>query len=138
MIGHMISLGAGVIFAIGLSLSGMINPDKVIGFLDIFGNWDYALVFVMAGAVIFNFFSFRFLRSRKPICSHSHFWPTKMEVDKNLFIGSALFGIGWGLAGICPGPAIVNLVTLEPKAFVFVLSLVMGMFLFKVTQKLWE
>lgn len=123
----LISLISGIVFAIGLSISGMINPHKVKGFLDVFGNWDYSLVFVMGGAVVFNFISFKILSQKKPLCADEHFWPNKKEVDRKLIIGSALFGIGWGLVGICPGPALVNLIKLDEKIFVFVISMVVGM-----------
>ena len=138
MMGHLFALSAGLIFAIGLSISGMINPNKVIGFLDVFGRWDYSLAFVMAGAVVFNFFAFKYLKNKKPICSNEHFLPTKTEIDKNLVLGSILFGTGWGLAGICPGPGIVNLVTLNPQIMLFLLAMIIGMLLFKMTAKYWE
>ena len=133
-----IGLISGVIFAMGLGVSGMINPQKVLGFLDIFGHWDYSLAFVMLGAVGFNFVSFKVLQKQKPFCAPQHFLPTKTEIDIKLIVGSALFGIGWGLMGICPGPAIVNLVTLHPTILTFVASLILGMLLYKKTSFLWE
>ncbi len=135
MIGIIISLISGIIFAIGLVISGMTNPAKVIGFLDVFGNWDYALVFVMGGAVGFNFVSFKILSKLKPMCAAEHILPTNTLVDKKLLIGSALFGIGWGLIGICPGPGIVNLVSLNLNSFIFVISMLIGMLVFKFTEK---
>lgn len=134
----LLSLISGMIFAIGLVLSGMTNPSVVIGFLDIFGNWNYALVFVMIGAISFNFIVFKVLIKRKPICANSHFLPTNTAIDKKLIFGSAMFGIGWGIAGICPGPGIVNLVTNDSSAIIFIISLIAGMLLFKVTEKLWN
>ncbi len=131
MMSNLISLFAGVIFSIGLVISGMSDPQKVIGFLDIFGNWDYSLLFVMGGAVGVNFFTFKFLIKREPICAPKHFLPTKENLDKNLIIGSALFGIGWGILGICPGPAIVNIVTLSPTILIFIVAMLMGMILHK-------
>jgi uncharacterized membrane protein YedE/YeeE len=138
MLELIIALISGIIFALGLVISGMTNPTKVIGFLDIFGNWDYSLAFVMVGAIGVTFVSFKILSQRKPFCAPDHFLPTKTEVDKKVLIGSALFGIGWGISGICPGPGIVNLVTNESAAFLFVGSLIMGMFIFKMTEKLWR
>ena len=135
MIALIISFASGAIFAVGLSISQMINPYRVKGFLDIFGNWDYSLAFVMAGAVLFNLFAFKFIKSKKPLCSEAHFWPEKKDVDKRLIVGAVLFGVGWGLIGICPGPAIVNLVTLKKEAFIFVLSMIAGMYLFKLSEK---
>lgn len=140
MISNLFSLFAGIVFAVGLSVSGMVNPDKVIGFLDIFGKlgkWDYALAFVMGGAVIFNFFSFRYLIKKKPLFDTCVSLPTNKIVDYKLVIGSAMFGIGWGLMGICPGPGIVNLATLNPMAILFVASLVVGVLLYRWTSKFW-
>ena len=136
---NLFSFISGFIFSLGLVIAGMTNPDKVIGFLDLFGNWDYALAFVMGGAVIFNVVSFKFIKKRNsPLFGEKIEWPTKKDIDKKLVIGSSLFGIGWGLAGICPGPGIANLVTLNPKVIVFVVSMVIGMLLFKYTEKLWN
>lgn len=138
MMGLILSLISGIIFAVGLVVSGMVNPDKVIGFLDIFGNWDYALMFVMVGAVVFNFISFKIVTRNKPWFGEKHFLPTNFDIDKKLVIGSALFGIGWGTLGICPGPGIVNLVTLNPTAFLFVGSMAVGVILFRYTEKFWN
>lgn len=136
---NLFSFISGFIFSLGLVISGMTNPDKVIGFLDIFGKWDYALAFVMGGAVIFNVVSFKFIKKRNsPLFGEKIEWPTKKDIDKKLLVGSSLFGIGWGIAGICPGPGIANLVTLNPKVIVFVISMVIGMLLFKYTEKLWN
>lgn len=128
---NIIGLIGGIIFAIGLVVSGMTNPEKVIGFLDIFGEWDYSLAFVMGGAVMVNLLFFTFILKRKPLFNEEHALPTVFHVDKALVLGSALFGIGWGLVGICPGPGIVNLVTFEPIAIIFVLSLYVGMIVHK-------
>ena len=127
----LIGLMAGFIFGVGLVLSGMTNPSKVIGFLDIFGHWDYSLAFVMGGAVLVNIVFFQLILKKKPVLESCHSLPTKMKVDRPLVLGSALFGVGWGLVGICPGPGIVNLVTLDLKAIVFVGSLILGMLIFK-------
>lgn len=132
---NLMSLISGVIFSMGLVISGMTNPDKVIGFLDIFGDWDYALAFVMGGAVLFNLASFKFIKKKDlPVFHDKIEWPTKKDIDKKLVIGSTLFGIGWGIAGICPGPGITNLVLLDPKIIVFVISMIAGMLVFKYTS----
>jgi uncharacterized membrane protein YedE/YeeE len=134
MKGPLFAFIAGLIFSIGLVISGMTNPQKVIGFLDLFGDWDYSLAFVMGGAVIFNFFSFRMIQKGKPICANEFSLPTKKQLDKDLLVGSILFGIGWGLLGFCPGPAMVNLVSFNLSALVFVLSMFGGMYLFQVIR----
>lgn len=122
-----ISFISGIFFSLGLSISGMINPHVVKGFLNLFGQWNYSLIFVMGGAVTFNFISFKVISNKKPLCANEHFWPTNKDVDSKLIVGSALFGIGWGLVGICPGPAIVNLIKLDAKIIVFVISMIAGM-----------
>lgn len=132
MLKNSISLIAGVIFAIGLVVSGMISPQKVRGFLDIFGDWDPALLFVMGGAVIFNLFSFWYLLKQKPLCETSHSLPQRKDIDRSLLLGNAIFGIGWGILGICPGPGLVNLATLRTEAIVFVAAMVVGMLAYKL------
>lgn len=128
---NFIGLLAGSVFGVGLVISGMTNPSKVIGFLDIFGEWDYSLAFVMGGAVLINLLLFRFILSKKPLLEKSHSLPSKFKIDKRLISGSALFGVGWGLVGICPGPGIVNLVTLNLNAVIFIISMIVGMIIFK-------
>jgi uncharacterized membrane protein YedE/YeeE len=121
----------GALFSIGLSISGMVNPNKVIGFLDIFGEWDPALAFVMAGGVLLNVVLFKFILKRKnPILSPNFVVPLNSKVDKRLVVGSAMFGIGWGLGGICPGPGLANLFLFDPKAILFVISMLVGMVIF--------
>lgn len=128
----LISFLAGMIFSVGLVISGMTNPKVVIGFLDIFGEWDYSLAFVMIGAVVVNLILFSFiLKRKKPIYENDFTLPNTKIIDKDLIIGSALFGIGWGLVGICPGPAIVNLVTFSIPAIVFFAAMVFGMLVYK-------
>ena len=134
-----LALVAGMTFAFGLVVSGMTNPAKVLGFLDILGHWDYSLMFVMVGAIVFNFISFRMLTKRdKPFFSEQWYLPSNLKIDKRLFLGSAMFGIGWGIMGVCPGPGLVNLVTLQPAALQFVLSMLVGMYLFSLTEKFWS
>ena len=126
---------SGLIFSIGLVVSGMINPSKVKGFLDIFGKWDYSLAFVMGGAVIFNLISFKLLGKRKPFFSETFHLPGKTKADRNSILGAIIFGAGWGLVGICPGPAIVNSVLLTDDIFIFIGSMFLGMIIYKLLEK---
>jgi hypothetical protein len=120
--------GCGLIFGAGLLISGMTQPEKVLGFLDIFGAWDATLGFVMAGAVAVAAVGFAFARWRKaPLLAAEYRWPTRSDVDAPLVAGAILFGIGWGLVGICPGPALVNLAGLSLPIVVFVLAMALGM-----------
>jgi uncharacterized membrane protein YedE/YeeE len=122
------SFGCGPIFGIGLLISGMTQPAKVQGFLDIFGPWDPTLAFVMAGALAASSVGYALARrTRRPAFVARHLWPTRTDIDPPLIVGSALFGIGWGLVGLCPGPALENLATLSPPVIVFVLALIAGM-----------
>ena len=130
-----VSFLAGIIFSIGLTISGMVNPFKVKGFLDIFGNWDYSLAFVMGGAVIFNLVAFNIVLNKKPLFSESYFLPKKFKADRNLILGAILFGAGWGLVGVCPGPALVNAVTLNGDVFIFIFAMIIGMILFNIFEK---
>jgi uncharacterized protein len=121
------ALAAGFVFGIGLWLSGMANPRKVLGFLDIAGDWDASLMFVMGGAVIVTGIAFRFvLRRDRPFFSETFHLPLKKNVDTPLVVGSAIFGIGWGIAGYCPGPALTALTTLSTESMVFVAAMVAG------------
>jgi uncharacterized membrane protein YedE/YeeE len=113
------ALGAGLLFGIGLWVSGMANPRKVLGFLDITGNWDASLMLVMGGAVAVTLVGFRMYKTKIPM-------PTMKDVDFPLIAGSALFGIGWGIAGYCPGPAITALSTLSMESIVFVSAMIVG------------
>ena len=123
---------SGLLFGGGLIVSGMINPAKVIGFLDLFGQWDPSLAFVMAGAVAVTFIGFRFvLRRDRPYFAPSFSLPSSTDIDAPLLFGPALFGIGWGLVGLCPGPAIAALVASPQTTWVFFVSMVMGMCLIK-------
>lgn len=100
----------GAIFGIGLAIAGMLNPSKVLGFLDIFGDWDPSLALVMGGGVLVNSIGLRFVLKRKtPIQSAKFLLPTASRIDKPLVLGSVIFGIGWGLAGLCPGPVVASL-----------------------------
>lgn len=129
------SLLSGTIFGIGLTISGMTNPAKVIGFLDITGNWDPSLMFVMLGAIIFSMPLFYLLKKKnKPFFSLSFQLPDKKGIDKKLIIGSGLFGIGWGMTGLCPGPAVSSLVFLNPISIIFFISMITGFFITKLIK----
>lgn len=122
------SFASGLVFGIGLLISGMTKPEKVLGFLDIFGAWDATLLFVMAGAVAVTGIGFAIARQKdRPIFAGAFQWPTRKDIDPELLGGAALFGIGWGLVGFCPGPALVNLAGLSPPVIVFVAAMAVGM-----------
>ena len=122
------SFGCGLIFGCGLLISGMVQPAKVLAFLDIFGAWDPSLAVVMIAALVVSVPGFVLAKRReRPILAAQCAWPTKIEIDRSLVVGSALFGIGWGLAGLCPGPALENLATLSPRVITFVVAMIAGM-----------
>jgi len=127
------SLGAGLLFGAGLLVSGMANPAKVLGFLDLFGAWDPSLALVMAGAVGVGLVGFAFAPGRaRSALGLPMRMPTTKSVDRPLLAGAAIFGVGWGLAGFCPGPALVALATGSPRAILFVAAMLAGMALFEV------
>lgn len=127
----LVSLIAGILFGAGLVIGGMTDPGKVIGFLDLAGQWDPSLAFVMGSALCVTLPVFQLvIRKRsRPVLGTQFFLPTKTDLDPALLGGSALFGIGWGIAGLCPGPAIANLVSGEPEVLAFVVAMVAGMWL---------
>jgi uncharacterized protein len=130
------SFGCGLVFGLGLLISGMTEPDKVLGFLDFFGAWDATLAFVMAGAVIVAGAGFALARRRSaPLFAAKFSWPSRSDIDAPLVAGSVLFGIGWGLSGICPGPALVNLAGLTAPMIVFVAAMVLGMLGYELWQR---
>lgn len=127
---------AGLIFGIGLLISGMTNPAKVIGFLDLAGHWDPSLAFVMAGAITVAAVGFKFARTRtRSLLGLPMNLPTARHIDRRLVVGSLLFGIGWGLAGVCPGPALVLLGSGIGKGAVFVIAMLVGMGLFEWLER---
>ena len=133
----LIAFASGLIFGLGLIVSGMANPAKVLGFLDLAGNWDPSLIFVMGGAIALGVLAFRFGgRRTASLLGQPMQMPTARQIDPRLLIGSAIFGVGWGLAGICPGPALVLLGAGAVKGVVFVLALLAGMALFEASQRL--
>lgn len=130
---------SGLLFGFGLLVSGMANPEKVQNFLDVFGNWDSSLAFVMTGAVIVTLWAFRAGRSTKPKIrprwSERFHNPEAAHIDKPLLLGSALFGIGWGIAGICPGPALVLVGMLRVEMLWFCGAMAVGMWLYHLQNK---
>ena len=128
---NLIALLCGIIFGIGLSLSHMINPNKVLNFLDVTGKWDPSLIFVMIGALVIAFVSFKLILKRPaPILAESFHVSRKTSVDKSLIIGAAIFGIGWGMSGYCPGPAVANLGLLSFESVIMVVAIYLGFFVF--------
>jgi len=123
---------SGLVFGLGLLVSGMADPAKVLGFLDITRLWDPSLAFVMGGAISIGFFAFRMASKRtRPVCAPEMHLPVAQQIDKRLIGGSALFGLGWGLAGICPGPAVVLLGAGISKGAIFVAAMLVGMAVFQ-------
>ncbi|VTU31529.1 putative transporter component [Variovorax sp. PBL-H6] len=130
------SLLAGLVFGLGLIVSGMANPAKVLGFLDLAGHWDPSLAFVMAGAIAVGAVAFTMARRRAMSFLGAEMrLPSARHIDRRLVLGSVLFGIGWGVAGFCPGPALVSLGMGEVKALVFVAAMLVGMGVFELFER---
>lgn len=126
----------GLMFGVGLMASGMTDPGKVIGFLDLFGAWDPSLALVMGGAVVVGFFAFTLAKKRTSTFLGGVLrFPTNTQMDKPLVIGSLLFGAGWGLGGFCPGPALVSMADGQPKAMLFVAAMLIGMLGFELMDR---
>ena len=126
---------AGIVFAVGLGISGMTDPARILGFLDVAGHWDPSLAFVMVGAIAIHLGPAQWaLRARRPLWSDAFALPTRTAVDGRLLAGSILFGIGWGIAGYCPGPAIVNLVAPSRPLLAFVAAMVIGTGVFRASE----
>lgn len=124
------AFATGIIFGLGLSISEMINPARVIGFLDIAGRWDATLMFVMGGALAITLPGYALiLRRRRPLLDGEFYLPMKRAVDRPLILGAAIFGIGWGLGGFCPGPALAALSTASSSVILFVLAMIAGQWL---------
>ncbi|MCL7944579.1 YeeE/YedE family protein [Marinobacter sp. ATCH36] len=133
---NLASFGAGLLFGFGLLVSGMANPEKVLGFLDIAGQWDPSLAFVMGGAILVGLFAFTIARKRTvSLLGFDMRLPATDRLDKRLVIGSVMFGAGWGLAGFCPGPGLVALGAGETGALVFIAAMIAGMGLFEMIEK---
>jgi len=131
------AFGAGLLFSLGLAISGMTQPAKVLGFLDFLGDWDPTLMFVMGGAVVTYFFGYRYTlrKQKKPVYGTQFEIPSRRNIDTKLLIGSAIFGIGWGMAGYCPGPAIAGAGAMRAEALIFYVAMTIGMFVYSFTVR---
>jgi uncharacterized protein len=126
----------GLLFGLGLLLSGMTDPGKVIGFLDLFGTWDPSLALVMGGAIAVGFFAFAIAKKRtQNYLGGALHLPKSDQIDRRLVIGALLFGAGWGLAGFCPGPALVSMAAGQSKAMLFVGAMLLGMVVFELADR---
>lgn len=126
----LVAFGTGALFSVGLAISGMTQPSKVVGFLDFFGDWDPSLAFVMGGAVVVNALLFRLVARRKrPVLDTAFHLPSRSDLEWRLVAGGVLFGVGWGVAGYCPGPALTSLATGAVPALIFTAAMVAGMLL---------
>jgi uncharacterized membrane protein YedE/YeeE len=133
---HLVEFVVGLLFGVGLMLSGMTDPGKVIGFLDLFGSWDPSLALVMGGAIMVGVFAFAIAKKRTTTFLGGVLrFPTNTDIDKKLIVGSLIFGAGWGMAGFCPGPALVSMADGQPKALVFVLAMLVGMVGFELMDR---
>jgi uncharacterized membrane protein YedE/YeeE len=131
------AFAAGLVFGVGLLLSGMTDPSKVIGFLDLAGNWDPSLLFVMAGGIAVGLVAFRAAGKRaQAFLGGAMQLPKARDIDKRLVGGSLVFGVGWGLAGFCPGPALVSFGAGQDKAAIFVAAMLAGMVIYQAAEKL--
>jgi len=131
------SFVSGVLFAVGLGVGGMTKPAKVTAFLDFFGDWDPSLAFVMIGAILMHAVLYRLIRRRPaPLFASAFSIPTRTDIDTRLVGGAALFGIGWGLGGFCPGPAVTSLASGRTSVMIFVVSMLVGMALYKGMESL--
>jgi uncharacterized membrane protein YedE/YeeE len=132
----LVSLASGLIFGLGLVVSQMINPQKVLAFLDVAGNWDPSLAFVMGAAIPVAALGFALAkRRREPLCAASFSGPTKTAVDSRLIVGSLIFGTGWGLAGFCPGPVLASFLLAGVPAVVFLVAMLVGMASFSAADR---
>lgn len=136
MMRSVVALISGGLFGVGLALSGMMNPARVRGFLDILGNWDPTLAFVMGGALVVMAIAWRVqARMHRPMVCEDFSLPGTKLIDVRLLGGSALFGIGWGLGGLCPGPAIASLAVNPSGVIIFVVAMIAGMAIFRLTER---
>ena len=130
------ALLAGIVFGVGITLSGMVDPNKVINFLDITGHWDPSLMFVLGGGVITTAIGYRFVFAQgKPLFEEDFHLPTLLKIDRKLLLGSVLFGVGWGLIGYCPGPAVASVGFRPEEPLIVVVSMLAGILLFKATSR---
>ena len=132
-----VALFAGLVFGIGLIISGMADPSKVLNFLDLAGRWDPSLAFVMGGAILVAVVAFHFAARRtKSLLGYVMRLPTAQQIDRRLLLGGLAFGVGWGLSGFCPGPALVSLASGHAEPVIFTLALVAGMAVFEIGERL--
>ncbi len=125
---EVVALAAGLLFALGLGISGMTDPKRVLAFLDISGDWNPNLALVMAAGIAVVFPAHRLLLGRKaPLFEGKFHWPTRSDIDRPLLIGAVMFGVGWGIGGFCPGPALVGIAGGQPGVLVFVAAMAVGM-----------
>lgn len=130
------ALASGLLFGAGLAISGMIDPAKVLGFLDVAGAWDPSLAFVMAGGLAVTFAGYRLvLRRPAPLLEPRFQIPTRRDVDGRLLGGAVLFGVGWGLVGYCPGPALAAVGLGDPSTWIFLAAMVAGMLVYRVVER---
>lgn len=135
-VSFLVNLGLGLLFGVGLVVSGMSNPAKVLNFLDLFGTWDPSLAFVMGGAVVVAFIGYRLVLGRDaPVAGDAFQIPTRKDIDMRLAGGAALFGVGWGLGGFCPGPALTAIGLGETGTLVFVPAMFLGMWLARIVAE---
>ncbi|MBC7660740.1 MAG: YeeE/YedE family protein [Chitinophagaceae bacterium] len=127
------ALVCGLIFALGLGISGMTQVGRVVGFLDVFGAWQPALIFVMGGAIVVHFFAYRWIiRQPSPLFDREWHVPTRKDITLPLVGGAFIFGLGWGLGGFCPGPALVSLASGQSRPVIFVGSMLLGMVIYRL------
>ena len=132
----LMALFAGLVFGLGLIVSGMTDPSKVIGFLDLAGAWDPSLALVMGGAIGVGLMAFRFARTRsQALLGGPMQLPSARQIDRRLVLGGLTFGVGWGLAGFCPGPALASLATGGSKPLIFAAAMLVGMVIFEVLER---
>ena len=135
MINRITEFLVGLLFGIGLIVAGMTDPGKVLAFLDIAGPWDPSLAFVMGGAILVGLVAFSIAKRRtRSFLGGAMHLPTARDIDRRLVVGSLTFGVGWGIAGFCPGPALVSMGSGQPKAIVFVAAMIVGMGLFELAE----
>jgi uncharacterized membrane protein YedE/YeeE len=133
--GKLIVLTSGLLFGAGVTISGMVNPMKVLNFMDIFGQWDATLIFVMGAGLVVTFLGYQVVLKRKaPLFASTFGLPTSQNIDTKLLGGTALLGLGWGLSGFCPGPAIASVVFGRMESITFVIAMAAGMILTKQIQ----
>lgn len=137
MIHALVAFVAGLIFAVGLGIAGMTDPQRVLGFLDVTGAWNPSLMLVMVGAILVYLAGYRGIvgRRARPIFGERFALPSARDVDRRLLAGAALFGVGWGLAGLCPGPALVSVVTTSSSILIFVATMLVGMGLHSLVHR---